>query len=40
MDPVVFGNLLNKYGFTMGEDLQEWRQKDEEAKMRKRSLKK
>ncbi|GAA5951249.1 hypothetical protein JCM3765_002422 [Sporobolomyces pararoseus] len=38
MDPVVFTNLLKKHGFEIGEDLQEWRKKDEQARMRKRSL--
>ncbi|GAA5821020.1 hypothetical protein JCM11491_003506, partial [Sporobolomyces phaffii] len=38
MDPVMFGNLLKKHGFTVGEDVQVWRQKDEDMKMRKRSL--
>jgi hypothetical protein len=38
MDPTVFSNLLKKHGFEVGEDLQVWRKKDEEMKMRKRSL--
>ena len=38
MDPVVFGNLLRKYGFEIGEDVQVWRQRDEDIKMKKRSL--
>jgi hypothetical protein len=38
MDPVVFSNLLKKHGFSVGEDVQVWRQKDEERKMKKRSL--
>lgn len=38
MDPLVFNNLLDKYGFKMGEDLQEWRKKDEARRMKKRNL--
>ncbi|GAA5914535.1 uncharacterized protein JCM6883_003197 [Sporobolomyces salmoneus] len=38
MDPIVFSNLLKKHGFEIGEDVQVWRQKDEEMKMKKRSL--
>ncbi|GAA5937070.1 uncharacterized protein JCM15063_000146 [Sporobolomyces koalae] len=34
MDPVVFSNLLSKYGFKMGDDIQEWRQKDEKMKLK------